>query len=269
MVIICPRQTISAAEAQKVAKLTVTTLNRIQSSEQFKLFWKLVVQRSSTFDVSEPALPRKRRAPSRYETSTGDSYFPSEVEDHFRQIYFEILDLAISCIQTRFAQLGFRTYQMTESLLMKAVQGESYSEDLASVTSFYGDDFSPSTLQVQLQTLTTQFESKGSVTLPDIVMHLKLFTGTELSIYSEVVTLLKLILVNPATNSTSERTFSAMRRIKTYLRSTMGQARLNGSMVLHVHKEKTAQISLLKIANAFVNSEYRKSVFGTFSTADM
>ena len=47
-------------------------------------------------------------------------------------MYFEILDLAISCIQARF---GFRTYQMTESLLMKAVQGESYSEDLASVTS--------------------------------------------------------------------------------------------------------------------------------------
>ena len=100
-------------------------------------------------------------------------------------------------------------------------------------------------------------------------MYLKSFTGVELSIYSEVVTLLKLILVNPATNSTSERIFSAMRRIKMYLRSTMGQARLNGLMVLHVHKEKTAQISLLKIANTFVNSEYRKSVFGTFSAADM
>ena len=113
---------------------------------------------------------------------------------------------------------------MTESLLLKAVQGESYSEDLASVTSFYGDDFSPSTLhevwmvkshhrkmryQVQLQTLTTQTEGKGSVTLPDIVTHLKSFTGAELSIYSEVVTLLKLILVNSATNSTSVRAFSA------------------------------------------------------------
>ena len=60
-----------------------------------------------------------------------------------------------------------------------------------------------------------------------------------------------------------------MRRIKTYLRSTMGQARLNGLMLLHVHKEKTTELSLLKIANAFVNSEHRKSVFGTFSDLDM
>ena len=90
-----------------------------------------------------------------------------------------------------------------------------------------------------------------------------------MTIYSEVVTLLKLILVSPATNATSEGTFSVTRRIKTYLRSAMGQARLNGLMHLHVHKEKTDSLSLLDIANSFVNSEYRKSVFGTFSANDI
>ena len=105
--------------------------------------------------------------------------------------------------------------------------------------------------------------------MPEIVTYIKFFTETEVSIYSEVVTLLKLILVNPATDSTIERTFSAMKRIKSYLCSTMGQARLNGLMLLHVHKEKTIELSLLKIANAFVNSEHSKSVFGTFSDLDM
>ena len=95
------------------------------------------------------------------------------------------------------------------------------------------------------------------------------FKEAELTVYYEVVTLLKLILVNPATNATSQRTFSAMRRIKIYLRSTMGQARLNGLMMLHVYKEKTDRLSLVDTANSFVNSEYRKSVFGTFTTNDM
>ena len=36
-----------------------------------------------------------------------------------------------------------------------------------------------------------------------------------------VVTLIKLHLVMPATSVSSERTFSALRRVKTYLRSTM------------------------------------------------
>jgi len=52
----------------------------------------------------------------------------------------------------------------------------------------------------------------------------------------EVVKLLTLILVMPATNAVSERSASALRRVKTILRSTMQQDRLNHFMVLHVHK---------------------------------
>ena len=80
-------------------------------------------------------------------------------------------------------------------------------------------------------TLKTQFEHECHITLQDIKKYLKNFNKAELTNYFEIVTLLKLILVSPATNATSERTFSAMRRLKTYLRSTMGQARLNGLMI--------------------------------------
>ena len=43
-------------------------------------------------------------------------------------------------------------------------------------------------------------------------------------------TLLQLILVMPATNVTSERSFSSVRRIKAYFRSTMKQDGLNNSL---------------------------------------
>ena len=83
-------------------------------------------------------------------------------------------------------------------------------------------------------------------------------------IFSEVLKVLRLILVNPATNAISERSFSAMCRLKTYLRSTMGQTRLNAVMLLHVHKEKTDLLSIIDLANTFASSnEDRKSVFGT------
>ena len=54
---------------------------------------------------------------------------------------------------------------------MKAVQGEnSFGQEFESVTSFYGDDLSASTLQVQLETLSTQFDGKSGVTLQDVVV---------------------------------------------------------------------------------------------------
>ena len=82
---------------------------------------------------------------------------------------------------------------------------------------------------------------------------------------SQVVMLVRLLLVMPATNAISERSFSAMRRIKTYLRSTMSQERLNATMVLHVHKESTDALNLQRLNNEFVSeSDYRKSKFPVF-----
>ena len=51
---------------------------------------------------------------------------------------------------------------------------------------------------------------------------------------------LQMLLVMPATNASSERSFSGLRRIKVYLRTRMTQKRLNDLMVMNIHKEKTA-----------------------------
>jgi len=41
----------------------------------------------------------------------------------------------------------------------------------------------------------------------------------------------------PVTICTSERSFSSLKRIKTYLRSTMGENRLNGLALINIHPE--------------------------------
>ena len=48
----------------------------------------------------------------------------------------------------------------------------------------------------------------------------------------------------PATNSTSERSFSALRQLKTYLQNTMSQEQLSSLMVLHVHKNITDALDM-------------------------
>ena len=74
---------------------------------------------------------------------------------------------------------------------------------------------------------------------------------------------LKLVLVMPATNATSERSFSTLRRLKTYLRNSMTQQRLNNLMVLHVHKDLTDRLDLASIVNEFIGeSEHRTKFFG-------
>ena len=88
-------------------------------------------------------------------------------------------------------------------------------------------------------------------------------------VLSEVFTLTKLVLVLPATNAVSERSFSALRRVKTFLRSTMNQCRLNHLMVLHVHKTLTDTLDLIAISNEFVTgSEHLLTTIGKFVPSD-
>ena len=49
----------------------------------------------------------------------------------------------------------------------------------------------------------------------------------------------------------------------------MGQSRLNAAMLLHVHKNRTEQRSMIDLVNAFVNSEHRISVFVNYSESDL
>jgi len=229
-----------------------------------------VQRKAAAVHVAEPRLPRRRKMPPRYETGTATPHFPTTVEAHYRQIYFEVVDHAVSTIRTRFDQPSYAIYRQAEDLLIKSVHGEDASIEFSSVTDFYRDDFSDrQRLLLQLSSLATQFDGQKEIHLGEIATFLRSFSSAEREVFSEVMTLLKLILVNPATNAISERSFSAMRRLKTYLRSTMGQKRLNAVMLLHVHKETTDELSVIELVNTFANTEHRMSLFGTFSEKDL
>lgn len=51
--------------------------------------------------------------------------------------------------------------------------------------------------------------------------------------------LLRILATLPVTTCTSERSFSTLRRIKTYLRNTIGNNRLNGLALMNIHREFT------------------------------
>ena len=93
------------------------------------------------------------------------------------------------------------------------------------------------------------------------------------SIAAEIHKLLKAVLYN-IISSTSQRTFSVLKRLLTYLRSTMTKKRLNNCMLLHVHKDITDQIDNAMVAKECisVNSE-RLSYLGQlqyiFNTANV
>ena len=67
----------------------------------------------------------------------------------------------------------------------------------------------------------------------------------------------------PAANAESERNFSKMKLIKTYLRSTMSQKRLNHFMIFAVYPELVDELNFKDIGEEFVAKQCgRETVFG-------
>ena len=80
---------------------------------------------------------------------------------------------------------------------------------------------------------------------------------------SQVIELFKLILVLPATKASSQRSFSLLRLVKSYLSATTGQGRLNHLMILSAYKENVDELNLKDVAREFIHkNDTRISLFG-------
>ena len=161
----------------------------------------------------------------------------------------------MSYIESRFNQPGYKVYSQMESLLVSAANNKDYSEQFEVVCSFLGNDIDNRLLQIQLGTFSVHLKTSISYSVADINTikdFFKNLSPPQREVLSEVVKVIRIILVAPATNAVSERSGSALRRVKTWLRTTMSQERLNHCLILHVHKSLTDKIDLVSVATEFV-----------------
>jgi hypothetical protein len=83
--------------------------------------------------------------------------------------------------------------------------------------------------------------------------------------FAQICTLTRLLLVSPASSASAERSFSALRRLKTWLQTTMTEVRLNSLCVCHINKSYMDTIDLKQLMETFVSvNDNRKDMFGKF-----
>lgn len=78
-------------------------------------------------------------------------------------------------------------------------------------------------------------------------------------IYPTIHTLLSILTTLPVSNASAERSFSALRRLKSWLRTTMSQDRLTGLALMHVHRD--LELSIDSIITRFAKSHARRIDF--------
>ncbi|XP_050064360.1 uncharacterized protein LOC126553253, partial [Aphis gossypii] len=75
-------------------------------------------------------------------------------------------------------------------------------------------------------------------------------------VFPNLYLMVQVAITLPISSATSERSFSAKRRINTYLRSTMNQDRFSNLSILHI--EKDIEIKIDEILKLFIDKNKRK-----------
>ena len=146
---------------------------------------------------------------------------------------------------------------------VKASKQKELQENLDAVCAFYHNDFDKDHLHSLLQTFgihfqTVAWEPAAQISIFDLKQYFLLLYPGQTSLLCQVRPLLQLILVMPASNAISERSFSALRRLKNYLRTTIAQERLNHLMIMH-------KLDLKSVLNdCFDGSEHYSGIFAKY-----
>ena len=75
------------------------------------------------------------------------------------------------------------------------------------------------------------------------------------SAYPLIHILLTILLALPVSTASAERSFSTLRRLKTWMRSRMGEERLTGLAMLNVHRD--IAVSVDSVIERFAKSKKR------------
>ena len=214
------KEKMSSISGQRTANLTVQTLEGMRTEESFKLFFATVLKKAKQHPAAtEPTLPRKRARPN-YSTlqfvegygQGATAHHALTVDYHYKQIYFEAIDIFIASITERFNQPSLKTFAALEQMLLNVINNTSrdVNDGMTHLKATCGDDVNDASLLVEFGIWKRIFSNECFACFDDIHNKLKGLQHEEKLLIPNVIVVCKLLLVNPSTSATLRFFISTM-----------------------------------------------------------
>ena len=259
---------LDLASATYLISSVETIISESRSDVKWTKLWEEAVSFASEHGVivtvdssSTVRLHRVTQPPKRLDDCFATSDAPRIAErlasckEYRSQLYYVTIDRILQEFSSRFSN--------PNKELMKAVQACSPKaanflelEALKPLLELYSTKISP-TSNTELELM----HAKGVVsqakpnaeTLNDVIDALSPLRAA----FAGLTQLLQIVLTLAVTTASCERSFSSLKRIKTYLRSSMGEQRLTSLSILAVERDLSSKIDMDIVVNKFAASNRR------------
>ncbi len=202
---------------------------RESADKEFSTIFEKVLKLCESLEI-EIKLPRlcKRQARENYEDLQGSSGKFGDAEKYFRRaVYIPYVDEFLQSLTSRF--------------------------HVSELFDFYEEDLNGPIDLLEGELILWKEKWKGTTDLPKT--GLESLQACDPQFFPNIHVLLKVLCTLPISVASAERSFSCLRRLKTYLRNTMGEERLSALALLNVHNN--INIDVDEVISEFKRSNRR------------
>ena len=270
---------LTAEQAVYGIKKMLVRLQEMRSTDEFQRLYDQTIKLADLRDENETQKSKRHKSALRHlsdyfaHSSSPSSVIEMDNAKELLRIYYEAVDSLVEALQKRFRHEDLETLQAIETCLLKAVNKELSLQEVRPQLKDLPTGISIDTLVEQLDELPVMLKLYNAECVLPIKKVTKLSTLCEIfnhtestkECLSEVHKVLIFYMSVPISSATAERSSSVMRRIKSWLRSTMSENSLNNKMFATIHKDRIDAVDSERVAKVFVaSSEQRRRYFGKF-----
>lgn len=179
-------------------------------------------------------------------------------------VFYRCLDIAINQLHNRFTGMNtvVQRFQILQPATLSAESDDTVFKEATKLREFYQDDLSndfPGQLLSFRSALKEDIRISSSIR--DLAILLLVDNSGLSSTLPDVCIAFLLFLTLPVTVSSAERSFSKLKLIKNYLRSTMSQQRLSHLALLSVENERARKLDIHSMVDKFSEAKARRRTF--------
>ncbi|XP_060865953.1 52 kDa repressor of the inhibitor of the protein kinase-like [Metopolophium dirhodum] len=229
-------QNIDLTEACKYVDIVKKTLEDIRNDDEFL---KIVTDSKEYLGIESLTAPRitnRQKGRSNNPAETAEIYYKINV-------YYPFLDYVLSELAARFSNHHEKIGNL-QILIPKFMKNKNDAKSkLTEIHKMYLVNEKLENLLCEYQLWTKKWE--GISDDLNEFNAIKTLEKCDKQFFPLIYNLLKILATLPVSTASAERSFSTLKRLKTYLRNTIGQERLTGLTLLNIYRDVTVDPLLI------------------------
>ncbi|CAH1993310.1 unnamed protein product [Acanthoscelides obtectus] len=219
-------------------KTVKTTLLNVRNESQFAILFEQAQQMSSG-DIVVPRITGRQTLHNNIAAETAEIYYR-------RNVFYPFIDHVIAELDARFKPHE-STIEGIQMLLPEKTSNDSrIKENLEKIAqTFLGGENEGTIFLSEYEIWHNHWKSVAQkpATVLDAI------DNCDDQFFPSIKKLLIILATLPVSTATPERSFSTLKRLKTYLRNKMGDERLTGLALMSVHRDLAVQLDSEEIIN--------------------